>query len=100
MATLNVVEFESLAEDAKGNLIPVGKGPFLASSNVTFTTSTASSAFNARTKFVRLIADADAYVVFGSSPTATATSMRIEANVAEYFGVIAGQAVAAYDGTS
>ena len=47
-----------------------------------------------------MIADADAFLVFGASPTATASGMFLPGNTVEYFGVEAGQKVAAYDGTS
>lgn len=100
MATLNITELERMAEDADGFKVPIAKMPAVTHQNVTFTTSAASSAFNNRTNFVRVIADADAWLVFGASPTATTTGCRIEANVEAYFGVTPGQKVAAYDGSS
>ena len=71
---------------------------------VTYTVSTQSAALDKRTRFVRLIADADCHIAAGTNPTATSSSTRLEANVAEYFGVqsigTTGTKLAAYDGTS
>lgn len=53
--------------------------------------STPSSAFNAATRFVRLHTDAICSIAFGTSPTATATKMRMAADQTEYFSVPAGQ---------
>ena len=102
MATLNVTEYANLSEDRNGTIMPVAKEPSLRSFNVTYTTSTASDTLKKGTRFVRLIADADAHIEFGESPTATATSTRLEANIAEYFGVDGSQTlkIAAYDGSS
>lgn len=67
---------------------------------VTYTTSTQSTAFGTATNLIRVIADADVYLAFGASPTATATAIRLPANAVEYFAVHPGQKVACYDGTS
>ena len=104
MATLNITEYATVAEDWGSNKVLVGLEPALARQNVTYTTSASSVSFHQQTRFIRVIADADAYLEFALSPTATAASTRIETDVAEYFGVrlINGQTiqVAAYDGTS
>ena len=65
---------------------------------VTFTTSTTSAAFGAKTNLIRVIADADVYLAFGAAPTATANSLRVPANSAEYFAVRPTEKVACYDG--
>lgn len=67
---------------------------------VTYTTSTQSTAFDDATRIVRIIADADVYLAFGSSPTADANSIKLPANTVEYFEVDAGFKVACYDGSS
>ena len=72
----------------------------LSTQSVTYTTSTQSVAFQPKTALIRVIADADVYLVFGLNPTATAVSVRVPANTIEYFGVNAGEKVACYDGTS
>jgi len=105
MATLNITEFRDLAFDSRGNPVPVGDlDTVLTSQNVTYTTSTQSATLDKRTRFVRVIADADCNIATGTNPTAAATDTRLEANVAEFFGVqpkgTTGTKIAAYDGTS
>ena len=104
MATLWITQYSNIAESFKGKPVLSGQEPALTTQTVTYTTTAQSSDFAPATRFVRLIADADVYVVFGESPTATAASTRLEANVAEYFGTerIRNQnlRLAAYDGSS
>lgn len=102
MATLRIVEYEALATDANGNAMPIPLEPSIAHQSVSFTTSTQSAALNTRTKFVRLEASADAYVLFGTNPTATATCGRIPSGVVEHRGVasVQGMKIAVYDGSS
>lgn len=74
--------------------------PIVADQKVTYTTSTQSSAFNDDTRYIRLAPTADCFVLFGSSPTALATSQKLFAG-SEYFRmVVAGDKVAIYDGSS
>lgn len=102
MANLYITEFKNLSVDSKGNIIPIAQVPELRSHTVSFTTAASSDAFKKETKFVRLIADADAYIEFGSAPVAVATSMKLEGNREEYFGVAHTKEmkVSVYDGTS
>lgn len=100
MATLLIQEYARLAPDVNSHRIQAGEEPAETSQSVTYTTSTQSAAFGASTKLIRVIADADVHLAFGTSPTATAASMRVTADTAEYFGVVPGHKVAAYDGTS
>ena len=68
---------------------------------VTYTASAQSTAFNDATRLVRVIADADVYLLFGANPTATAiNAIRVPADTVEYFEVNAGDKVACYDGTT
>jgi hypothetical protein len=100
MATIHITEFIALGRDARGNELQVGKMPEHTTQVVTYTTSTQSAAFGAETKFIRVIADAAAHLAFGSNPTATANSLWVPADTSEYFSVVPGQKVAAYDGSS
>ncbi|NIT14784.1 MAG: hypothetical protein GTN99_11280 [Candidatus Dadabacteria bacterium] len=107
MANLNIVYYDKLAKDISGNVVLSGVEPSKGGEVVSYTTSTQSAAFPDTVRLLRLIADADAYVVFGADPTATASSpLRLEANVAEYFGIsdsvkrVSGLKLAVYDGTS
>lgn len=97
MATLYVTEY--LGARAPGPIAPADP---LAEQTVTYTTSAASSAFNASTTVVRLVSKTDAYIAFGTNPTATASSMLLPAGVVEYFRVEQSSSykVAAYDGSS
>ena len=100
MANLHILEFDKLEKDAKGNVVPIPRMPPVTDQRVVFTSAALSAAFQSKTKFVRLIADAACYVKFGSGPTAAETNSYIAANVAEYFSVISGQKVSAYDGST
>lgn len=102
MAKLFITEYSELAVDKLGKPIQVGKEPSLRSSMVTFTAAANSDTFKRGTRFVRLIADADAHIEFGDAPAAVATSMKLEANVVEYFGIaqIKDLRLSVYDGSS
>jgi len=95
MATLYITEFQYME-----NANDIGGVPQIArlpgtTQVVTFTTSSVqSNAFAETTRFVRIISDAPAAIAYGSNPTATTSSMKISANVAEYFGVTRGQKLA------
>ena len=104
MATLNITEYANIGHTYGSEKVLVGQEPSERSQNVTFTSSAQSLTLRAKTRFVRVVSDADAYLKFGVDPTAVATDTRIEANVAEYFGIepIRNKdfKIAAYDGTS
>jgi len=100
MATLHITEYSAMAKDANGNVLQVGKGPELATQVVTYTTTTQSSALNAETRFVRVIASAAAHLEFGSNPTSTALNLWVPASTAEFFAVNPSSKISAYDGTS
>lgn len=90
MATLNVTEFQDGA--VLGSKVQAAGVGSKISQNVTFTTTTQSSAFAETTTLVRVIADAACYVDFGTNPTAAAGDIYLPANTAEYFGVPKGAA--------
>ncbi len=74
--------------------------PVLADQQVTYTTATSSAAFNASTTYIRLAPDATCFVLFGSAPTALATSQKLFGGQEYYRKVLAGDKVSIYDGTS
>jgi hypothetical protein len=91
MATLFVTEFQHASAVGPGRTpMPIAMQPPLAEQAVSFTTSTASSAFNTLTQFVRLYASADCHIQFGTSPTATTSLMKLKADAVEYFAVPPG----------
>lgn len=93
MSNLNVTEYAEIAKNSLSAPIAAAKEPSITVQNVTFTTATPSSAFNADTRFVRVISDADCHVAFGSDPTATTSSTKLKADIEYYFGVTAGHKV-------
>lgn len=99
MAKLHVSEYGGLVQTS-GGVSPLVAEPPTAEQVVSYTTSTQSSAFNANTKVIRLVADADAYIKVGADPTADANDKFLPSGVVEYFYVQPGDKIAAYDGTS
>ncbi len=97
---LYITEYNVIGMGAAGMPAQMPAEPAVTNQVVTATTSTASTAFNANTNFIRMLPDTLVYVVFGASPTATATSQRLTANVEYWRCVIPGQKVAVYDGSS
>ena len=88
MATCQIVQFQDAQND---NQIQVA-GAYNGIENVTYTTATSSAAMNADT-------DATVYLDF-TGAAATANSLRLPANTVEYFGVMPGQTISCYDGSS
>ncbi len=92
MAILYISEYAQLMPSPVGGQGQVPQEPPLATQIVTFTTHTESSAFNAKTRIVRLHTDTVCFVQFGTAPVAvTATDARMAANQTEYHGVPVGQ---------
>ena len=106
MAVLFISEFANLAATSgrDTNVFPM---PPVAEQTVAIGASSAqSSAFSAVTNFIRVCADAVCSIEIGASslnsgtgPAATATKMRIPANVPEYFAVRPGQILAVIQNT-
>ena len=96
MAKLYIAEFgQQGVTSYYGALIPCAQLPPVAGQVVTFTTTTQSSALNAATTFVRVVADADCHIEVGANPTATTSSpVKLTAGAPEYFGVTAGHKIA------
>ncbi len=100
MAVISISEYDSNKDGVQGRVHDIPTEPVVADQQVTYTTATQSAAFNAKTTYIRLGVDADCFVLFGSNPTAVATSQKLYAN-GEYFRkVLPGDKVSIYDGTS
>lgn len=93
MAKAYISEYEQVPQQA-GVLIQCGYEPGITTQVVTFTTTTQSAAFNAKTKFIRVHVDAICSYAFGDDPTATTSTPRMAASQTEIFGVYPGQKVA------
>jgi hypothetical protein len=102
-ATCKVSEYSTMVNDDNNRPVPAAQEPAVATQNVTYTTSTASAAFNAKTRFVRIICDAKAHFKFSTDGTnATAAMPYLPTDAAEYFSVPrgVGYLVEFYDGSS
>lgn len=82
-----------LLYDETGRPIPVFK--LGASQDVPISgTSTASTAFGAKTTAIRLTANVDCRYAIGASPTATPTSILLPAGAIDYVGCAPGDKIA------
>lgn len=104
MAIAYISEYETMVTIGPGMGIQVAREPSLAEQDITYSSSTPCAALNNKTRFVRIICDADAFVLFnepGVTTNATATNSKlIKADTVEYFGVRGGMLIEFYDGTS
>ena len=98
MTVLYIAEFAE-PKLRNGNAFPVADQPPLAEQKLTFTTSTQSSAFNAKTQLIRVHAPSICSIKIGSNPTATTDTARMAAGSTEYFRVNPGDKLAAIDNT-
>lgn len=87
MGILYITEYAGLMPSPVGGQGQIPMEPPLAEQVVTFTTHVESSAFNAKTRVVRLHTDAICSVSFGITPTATTSMQRMAANQTELKGV-------------
>lgn len=94
MATLWIREYVNRGVAGAGRGIQIAQEPGT-DQTVTFSTSAQSAAFAASTKFICVISDAAFHYVVGSNPTATTAALKVPANCPMWFGVVAGQKIAA-----
>lgn len=99
MANAYITEYAGLARDVFNYHVAAGTEPAVDEQKVTFTTTTASSAFNEQTRFVMIHVDAIAHLAFGDDPTATTGAHRMAANETRFYGVNPGQKVAFVTGS-
>lgn len=100
MATAYITEYARLSGDADGHFLQIPEEPAVAVQTVTYTTATSSAAFNNSTKYIKINLPTGGRILFGTAPTAVAGSTYCIADKDYYFGVIPGQKVSCYDGTS
>lgn len=100
MAVLFITEYDKLAWDGIGNVVPAGREPALAEQNVAIGAgSVQSAAFSAKTTLIRVHTDAVCSIAIGANPTAVATAKRMAANATEFFGVEPGHRIAVITNT-
>ena len=85
MANLYISEYAGIYDMHHKERTPCPSEPAVATQKVTFTTSEASSAFNAGTKLVRVVADAACHVFVDTDPTATTSHMILAAGEPYFF---------------
>ena len=95
MAIARITEYTEWAKDGHIPINGVPQVPGPAKQKVTFTTTTQSAAFNARTKFIRVRSDTLCYIEVGANPTAiTDTGEVLAANTDYWLGVNPGDKIA------
>lgn len=107
MAVLHISEYNAILKTNVGDDPVSGDGtaqtvkePSITTQAIAFDAATSSAAFNPLTRIVRIATDTQCYIVFGSSPIATANSMLLPEFGVEYFGVNPGDKISVYDGTT
>lgn len=100
MTIARISEYKEMAKDESGDLVPVASEPAIATQKVSFTTTTASAAFNPETIFIRVVAEVKAHFKVSKAPIAKETDPYIPAHVPEYFAVRGGHKIAFYNGSA
>jgi len=88
MAAVYVAEFVSIAGTgnfaiAAAQVAPVNEQTIAIGGS----SATIATAFNPKSRFIRVHTDAICSIAFGTAPVATITNMRMSANQTEYFGL-------------
>lgn len=94
MATLWIREYVDIGVTGAGRPAPISMEPGTDQTPVTFSTSAASAAFAASTKYIRVYGSAAFHYVVGADPTATTNAMKWPADLPLEIGVKAGQKIA------
>lgn len=100
MALLYISEGDMQLEDRNGRTLPLFAEPAVTTQRVSFTTAAQSAAFGGKTKILRIYSDTACNILFGSNPTALATSPRFAAGVEYFRAVRPGDKLSVYDGSS
>lgn len=92
MATAWISEYASLPPGV--NEAQIAGEPPIVSQTVTFTTTVASNAFSAVTRFIQFETSADAHYLVGANPSATTSHMKYVAGKGYFCAVQPGQKIA------
>jgi hypothetical protein len=92
MAIVTVEEFTLIVRDNDGMTTPCAQYPSLTVQTMTpgASAGSLSTAFNAKTRFIRVATDTEIHYTIGSDPTATTSNSILPANTWEYYGVLPG----------
>jgi len=99
MAFVYITEYAEVPQ-LNGESLSIGTEPGVAEQQVAIAAgSTQSSAFNAKTKFIRVHTDAIVSIKIGANPTAVNTAHRLAANQTDFYGVAQGDKLATITNT-
>lgn len=100
MAVLYISEFDRMADAGIRRDVAAGQQPRVAAQTVAIGGgSLQSAAFNAKTRFIEVHADAICSFKIGENPTAVTTEGRMAAGDTRYYGVIPGHKIAVITNT-
>ena len=91
MATAWISEYEALPHGVGAQIAPE---PPIAAQTVTFTTTTQSTAFGAKTRYIGFALSAAGHFLVGANPTATTSKMKLAADQIYFAGVQPGDKIA------
>lgn len=95
MATLWIREFNEMGRQLVGAQPQIAMEPGVDQAPVTFSTTAASAAFGANTRFIEMCGSVAFHYVVADAPTATTNAMYVPATSPKYIGVNPGQKIAA-----
>ena len=98
MATLFINEYSQLPA-VSGASIQIAPEPAVATQAVTYSTTTASAAFNGATRYIAITSPGIFSYSVGPAPTATTSNFRIPADAILYLAVQPGDKIAAVTNT-
>lgn len=100
MAKLYINEYNDRVGNGGKEVFQAGNEPCLAYQVINITgSSVQSSAFNSKTRLIRVHADEVCSIKISSNPTAVTTETRLAANSTEYFVVEPGHKIAVITNT-
>jgi hypothetical protein len=100
MATLWIREYAATGSagtspSAGAGKVQVAQEPGTDQTALTYTTSAASAAFGATTRYIGIISDGAFHYVVAAAPTATTNALMVPADTMLFVGVEPGQKIAA-----
>ena len=98
MATLYIAEYSRLPQ-VSGGQPQIAAEPAIATQVVTYSTTTASAAFDAKTNFIAITSPGIFSYTVGKTPTATTSHFRVPADAILFMAVTPGDKIAAVTNT-